>query len=75
MFSRLRFSFPHPRFPQIWDLESKAVVAELNPEFNREGLSKDALVPYCISVAWSADGATLFTGYTDGIIRVWRVSA
>lgn len=23
-------------------------------------------VPYCTSVAWSADGATLYTGYTDG---------
>ena len=30
-------------------------------------------VPYCTSVAWSADGATLYTGYTDGIIRVWSV--
>ena len=25
-----------------------------------------AQVPYCTSVAWSADGATLYTGYTDG---------
>lgn len=61
-------------FEQIWDLESKAVVAELIPEFP-ERISKHALVPYPISVAWSADGSTLYTGYTDGIIRVWKVSA
>jgi guanine nucleotide-binding protein subunit beta-2-like 1 protein len=61
---------------QIWDLESKAVVAELVPEFTeRAHLSKDALVPYCISLAWSADGATLYGGYTDNIIRVWKVMA
>ncbi len=23
-------------------------------------------LPYCTSVAWAADGATLYTGYTDG---------
>ena len=25
------------------------------------------------SLNWSADGATLFTGYTDGLIRAWVV--
>jgi guanine nucleotide-binding protein subunit beta-2-like 1 protein len=30
-------------------------------------------VPYCVSLAWSADGATLYSGYTDGIVRVWGV--
>lgn len=28
---------------------------------------------YCTSLNWSADGSTLFSGYTDGIIRVWSV--
>jgi len=28
---------------------------------------------YCISLCWSADGSTLFSGYTDGNIRVWAV--
>ena len=32
-----------------------------------------AQVPNCTSVAWSADGATLYAGYTDGVIRVWSV--
>ncbi|KAJ8442458.1 hypothetical protein Cgig2_022341 [Carnegiea gigantea] len=26
---------------------------------------------YCTSMSWSGDGSTLFTGYTDGFIRVW----
>jgi len=28
----------------------------------------------CISLAWSADGQTLFAGYTDNLIRVWQVT-
>ncbi|KAI3886769.1 hypothetical protein MKX03_027225 [Papaver bracteatum] len=26
---------------------------------------------YCSCMNWSSDGSTLFTGYTDGVIRVW----
>lgn len=56
---------------KIWDLESKVVVDELKPEFDDvTGGNQD---PYCISLCWSADGSTLFTGYTDNIIRVWAV--
>lgn len=58
---------------KIWDLESKALVAELDPEF--EERSKKALTPYCTCLCWSADGATLFSGYTDNIIRVWQVGS
>ncbi|XP_058727591.1 small ribosomal subunit protein RACK1-like [Vicia villosa] len=28
-------------------------------------------VIYCTSLNWSADGSTLFSGYTDGAVRVW----
>lgn len=28
---------------------------------------------YCTSLNWSADGSTLFSGYTDGVIRVWGI--
>lgn len=56
---------------RIWDLESKNIVAELIPEFPER--SKKAQQIQCISLAWSADGSTLFTGYTDNIIRVWVV--
>jgi WD40 repeat protein len=44
----------------IWDLESKSVVEELKPV---EGQGNKNI--YCLSLAWSADGQTLFGGYTD----------
>jgi len=47
----------------IWDLESKSVVEELKPS-EGQGKKND----YCLSLAWSADGQTLFGGYTDNSI-------
>eukprot|EP00753_Platysulcus_tardus_P016415 PLAT5678.1.p2 GENE.PLAT5678.1~~PLAT5678.1.p2 ORF type:complete len:316 (+),score=137.38 PLAT5678.1:89-1036(+) len=58
---------------KIWDLESKVVVDELVPDFDVVG--KKALPPYALSLTWSADGNTLFAGYTDSVIRVWSVGA
>jgi guanine nucleotide-binding protein subunit beta-2-like 1 protein len=58
---------------KIWDLESRVCVDELKPDFPPAG--KKAVPIQCISLAWSADGATLFAGYTDNIVRVWTVSA
>jgi guanine nucleotide-binding protein subunit beta-2-like 1 protein len=53
---------------KIWDLESKDEVFKVEPEFSGKGVR-----PECTSLAWSADGATLFAGYTDNDIRVWSV--
>jgi hypothetical protein len=47
---------------KIWDLESRFCVDELKPEFAPTG--KKAVPIQCISLAWSADGATLFAGCT-----------
>jgi len=58
---------------RMWDLESKSLLSELKVEFGP--LSKKALVPWAVSLAWSADGNTLFAGYTDNKIRVWSVEA
>jgi len=55
---------------KIWDLESKVCVDELKPDIKQ---SKKAVPIQCISLAWSADGTTLFAGYTDNVIRVWAV--
>jgi guanine nucleotide-binding protein subunit beta-2-like 1 protein len=57
---------------KIWDLESKVCVDEPKPDFPMQG--KKAIPIQCISLAWSADGSTLFAGYTDNIIRVWQVT-
>ncbi|KAI9316844.1 guanine nucleotide-binding protein subunit beta-like protein [Dichotomocladium elegans] len=58
---------------KIWDLENKSLVDELRIEVEQKGKNK-ARAPECVSIAWSADGSTLFSGYTDNIIRVWQVS-
>jgi guanine nucleotide-binding protein subunit beta-2-like 1 protein len=36
-------------------------------------LEKKSREPECVSLAWSADGQTLFAGYTDNLIRAWGV--
>jgi len=48
-------------------------VDELRPELPE--MSKKATVPHCVSLCWSSDGSTLFSGYTDGKIRVWAVGS
>jgi len=61
---------------RIWDLEHKSVVTDLTsnvPEFYAHSSVKTK-IPSCLSLAWSADGSTLFAGYSDNLIRVWQVS-
>jgi guanine nucleotide-binding protein subunit beta-2-like 1 protein len=55
----------------IWDLEDKEEVARLTPE-DVGVLGKNALMPHCTSLAWSADGNTLYAGFTDNVVRVWQ---
>jgi len=57
---------------KIWDLESKSIVDDIRPEFEKVG--RKSFAPYCVSLAWSADGATLYAGFTDNKIRVYSVS-
>lgn len=54
---------------KIWDVEKKRLVTELN--HNTHSTLKKRPQPLCL--AWSADGSTLFSGYSDGNIRVWEV--
>ncbi|CAF2100689.1 hypothetical protein BRARA_E02380 [Brassica rapa] len=65
---------------KIWDLESKTVVDELKVDLKAEaekdggaGTGNQKKVNYCTSLNWSADGSTLFSGYTDGVVRVWGI--
>lgn len=57
---------------KIWDLESKTIVDDIRIE-DYAGRSKKAFQHYCTCLQWSADGSTLFAGYTDGKIRVYSV--
>jgi guanine nucleotide-binding protein subunit beta-2-like 1 protein len=58
---------------KIFDLESKSIVDELKPAYTE--VREDARQPECVSIAWSADGQTLFAGFTDNVIRVWTVTS
>ncbi|WZZ10991.1 hypothetical protein YC2023_096912 [Brassica napus] len=66
---------------KIWDLESKSVVEDLKIDLKAEAEKSDGSgtagnkkkVIYCTSLSWNADGSTLFSGYTDGVIRVWGI--
>ncbi|EOY21197.1 hypothetical protein QUC31_007230 [Theobroma cacao] len=65
---------------KIWDLESKSIVEDLKVDLKAEAEKSDVTdtankkkVIYCTSLNWSADGSTLFSGYTDGVIRVWGI--
>jgi guanine nucleotide-binding protein subunit beta-2-like 1 protein len=60
---------------KIWDLESKVCVDELRPPFPEKKKDTKSVPIQCISLAWSADGTTLFAGYTDNVIRAWVVQA
>uniref|UniRef100_A0A671LT77 Small ribosomal subunit protein RACK1 n=1 Tax=Sinocyclocheilus anshuiensis TaxID=1608454 RepID=A0A671LT77_9TELE len=57
---------------KIWDLEGKVIVDELRQDIITT--NSKAEPPQCTSLAWSADGQTLFAGYTDNLIRVWQVT-
>jgi len=63
---------------KIWDLESKQEVGALTLQEQDDdpaGSRRSQKLPIlCISLAWSNDGTTLFAGYTDNLIRVYRLS-
>lgn len=50
---------------------SRSIVDELKPDFVDVG--QHSREPECVSLAWSADGQTLFGGFSDDIVRVWSV--
>jgi len=56
----------------IWDLESKVVVDDIRLP-NQPPAGSRAVPIHCTSLCWSADGSTLFAGYTDNIIRVYSM--
>lgn len=50
----------------------RLIVDELQAE---DGEGKEGRGPECVSLSWSADGQTLFAGFTDNLVRVWAVIA
>jgi len=56
---------------KIWDLETKSIVVDLGTQVPGFFGGDQVCKTEPISLAWSADGTTLFAGYTDNAIRVW----
>ena len=74
-FSTLRAS-EFTYFIYIWlvtDPFSRSIVDELKPAY--ADVREEARQPECVSIAWSADGQTLFAGFTDNALRVWTVTS
>lgn len=51
----------------------RSIVDELKPAYT--DVREEARQPECVSIAWSADGQTLFAGFTDNQLRVWTVTS
>ena len=49
----------------------RSIVDELKPDFVDVG--QNSREPECVSLSWSADGQTLFGGFSDDLVRVWSV--
>jgi len=56
---------------KIWDLETKSPIDDLKVDATGATARKNAAEVTCL--AWAADGKTLYAGYTDNLIRVWRL--
>lgn len=59
---------------KIWNLEDKVKVEDLSIEAPYTESKRKVKAPECTCLAWSADGQTLFAGYTDNKIHVWQFS-
>ncbi|KAF2076912.1 hypothetical protein CYY_001815 [Polysphondylium violaceum] len=66
----------------IWDLLTKNIILEIVPEIktttaesSKKKKESKPKVPTCLSLAWSVDGSTLYAGYKDSVIRVYRISS
>jgi len=60
---------------KIFDLEHKKLLQSLTIPSENEEISegKSSAQPKCLCLAWSQDGQTLYSGYTDNKIRVWEL--
>jgi len=61
---------------RIWDLETKVVLEDMKPEDISEGGEDGPTggLPWVVSMAWSADGNTLFVGSTNGNVYVYETA-
>ena len=69
----LESKYVTPTSPRLVTDLDRSIVDELKPDF--VDIGPNSREPECVSIAWSADGQTLFGGFTDNLVRVWTVSS
>jgi len=57
---------------KIWDLESRKLVNDISVELKSES-GKLMKTPKCLALCWSTDGDSLYAGFSDNIIKAYRV--
>jgi len=58
---------------RVWDLRNKAVVCDLKATPVTSVLKKMKKPIACTSLAWNKAGNLLFAGFSDSIVRVYKI--
>jgi len=59
---------------RVWDLRNKVVVADLTATpLTASSSHKKPRAIACTSLVWNKSGSLLFAGFTDNIIRVYKI--
>lgn len=59
----------------VWDIQAKAQIDLVQPNFKTFGKREAGRTPDCTCVCWAQDGSVMYTGYNDGSIRAWEVKS
>ena len=57
----------------VWDISDKQQIDLVDIAFSPRGKRNAGRKPDCTTLAWADDGAVLYAGYNDGVIKAWEV--
>ena len=57
----------------VWDISDKQQIDLVDIAFKPLGKRNAGRKPDCTTLAWADDGAILYAGYNDGVIKAWEV--
>jgi guanine nucleotide-binding protein subunit beta-2-like 1 protein len=60
---------------KVWDLQSKAFIVDIKATPVVPDPSKVTAPIGCTSMAWNKNGTTLYAGFTDNYVRVYKISS